>query len=125
MLDHRQHHVAHLAFVLRGHQNDVRIAAKIRDVEQAVMRRAVAADDAGTVHSELHVEILQTDVVNELIESRAAEKSNRSPRPASSLRTPSRRKCDGVLFGNADVERPLGKFFEHLIDAGAVGHRGC
>src|SRR5215213_8880806 len=66
VLQHREEHVAHLAFVFRGHDDDVRYGAKIRDVEQAVMCLAVAAGDAAAIETKLHVEILDADVVYEL-----------------------------------------------------------
>ena len=74
VLDHREQHVAHLAFVLRRHHDDVRHAAQVSDVQQAVMRRAVAAGDAAAVQAELDVQILHADVVNDLIE-RALQES--------------------------------------------------
>ena len=64
VLDHREQHVAHLAFVFRRHQDDVRHGAQIRDVEQAVMSLSVATGDTAAVHAKLHVQILDADVVN-------------------------------------------------------------
>src|SRR6266480_1124578 len=74
MLGHREKHVPHFAFVFRRHQNDVWDAAQISDVEQAMMRWPIAAGDAAAIETELHVEILNADVVNHLIE-RALQKS--------------------------------------------------
>src|SRR5690349_17271316 len=61
VLDHRKQHVAHLAFIFRRHQDDVRNRTQVRDVEQPVVSLAVAAGDATTIETELHVEILNAD----------------------------------------------------------------
>ena len=68
VLDHRVEHVAHLALVLRGHGDDVRDGAQVGDVEEAVVRRPVAADDACAIHAELDVQVLKTNVVDDLVE---------------------------------------------------------
>ena len=47
MFDGRQHHIAEFGLILRSHDGDVRITAKVRDIEQTVMCRAVGADYAG------------------------------------------------------------------------------
>ena len=64
MFGHGEEHVAHFAFVFRRHQDYVRHAAQISDVEQPVMRRAVAAGDASAIETELHIQILNTHVMD-------------------------------------------------------------
>src|SRR5687767_14618018 len=51
VLDHRKHHVAHLAFVLRRHYDDVGHAAKVSDVEQAVMSLAITAGNPAAIET--------------------------------------------------------------------------
>ena len=46
---------------------DVRQAAQVGDVERAVVRRAVVADEAGAVHREHDGQLLQADVVDDLV----------------------------------------------------------
>jgi hypothetical protein len=60
--------------VARGHHHDVRQAAQVGDVEDAVVRRAVVADEAGAVHDERDVELLQADVVDDLVEGALQER---------------------------------------------------
>ena len=74
MVDHRKHHVAHLAFVPRRHEDDIRNGPQVGDVEQAVMRGPIAACDAATVEAKLDVQVLNADVVNELIKSALQER---------------------------------------------------
>ena len=69
MFQHREEHVAHFAFVFRRHEDDVRHWPQVRDVEQAVVRLAVAAGNAAAIETELHVQILNADVVNHLVET--------------------------------------------------------
>ena len=64
MFRHGEEHVAHFAFVFRGHQDYVRHSAQISDVEQPVMRRAVAAGDSSAIETELDVQILNTHVMD-------------------------------------------------------------
>ena len=49
MLEHGVKHVAHLALILRGHENDVRDTPKICDVEKTVVRWTVSTGDAAAV----------------------------------------------------------------------------
>src|SRR5215467_5104614 len=53
MFEHRVEHVAHLAFIFRGHQDDVWHSSQVRDVEQSVMCLTVAAGDAAAVETKL------------------------------------------------------------------------
>ena len=54
-----EHHVREFILVLRRHGDDVRHAAQIGNVEQAMMRRAVVGGKPGAVHAENHRQILQ------------------------------------------------------------------
>src|SRR5687767_11440982 len=58
VLDHCEHHVAHLAFVFRRHHDDVGNGTHVSDVEQAVMSLSVSAGDAAAVETKLDVQIL-------------------------------------------------------------------
>src|SRR5687768_14924968 len=56
VLNHREHHVAHLAFVFRRHDDDVGDGTHVSDVEQAVMSLSVTAGDAAAVETKLDVQ---------------------------------------------------------------------
>src|SRR3982751_246003 len=73
MLDHGEHHVAHLAFVLRRHHYNVWHSTKVSDVEQAMVSLSVAACDSTTIQTELHVQVLNTNVVDQLIKTSLQE----------------------------------------------------
>ena len=72
--------------------DDVRQAAQVGDVEGAVVGRAVVADEAGAVHREHHVQVLEADVVDDLVVGRAGGRSSRSRPPASRPGAPARRR---------------------------------
>src|ERR1044072_685146 len=55
------------------HHGHVRHAAQVGYVQEAVMRRPVAADDTGAIHAELDVEVLQADVVDDLVKGALQE----------------------------------------------------
>src|ERR1051325_9647975 len=112
VLQHREHHVAHLAFVFRRHHDDVWHGAQVRDVEQTMMRLAVAARDTATVETELHVQILDADVVYQLIETTLQEgRVDRADWLQSFARHASGKR-DAVLLGEADVERHMRKILQ-------------
>ena len=68
VLDRRVQHVNQLGLVTWGHQRHVGQLAHVGDVEHAVVRRAVVAHQAGAIHGEDHVQVLQRDVVDDLVE---------------------------------------------------------
>src|SRR6185312_13921031 len=66
-------HVLQLVFVLWNHVDDVRNAAQVADVEEAVMRRAVVATESAAVHAEDDREILQRYIMHYLVEGTLQE----------------------------------------------------
>ena len=110
----------------RGAISDhVRQAAQVGDVEGAVVGRAVVADEAGAVHREDDVELLQADVVDDLVEGALQEgrvdradrlgalraRARRRTAPRAARRCRRRSSCSGS--SSASMSRP-----------GAAGHRG-
>ena len=57
-------HVRELVLVLRLHQRNVRDAAQVSDIEEAVVRGAVARRDAGAIHTEGDRQALQANVMD-------------------------------------------------------------
>ena len=68
VMQRREKHVGQLVFVARVEMDHVGDTAQIADVEKTVMRRAVIAREAAAVHAKHHIEFLQADVVNDLVE---------------------------------------------------------
>src|SRR5690606_1827969 len=60
-------HGAHLVHVTRHGDTDVRDGAQVGQVVDALVRRAVTADQARPVDREHHVEVLEGDVVDHLV----------------------------------------------------------
>ena len=58
-------HIRQLILVFRLHQRDVRDAAQVGDIEEAVVRRAIARRDARAVHAEGDRQALQADVMDD------------------------------------------------------------
>jgi len=63
----RVQQVLQLVFVPRRRNYRVRQHAQIGEVEHALVRLAIVADDPTTVQRKHHGQVLDTDVVNDLI----------------------------------------------------------
>ena len=92
VLDGRVQHVPQFAFVLRRHDHHARDRAQVTQIEHAVMRRSVGSDNTRAVQREDHMEMLQRDVMDDLVERALQERRvDRNDRDAS-LRGKSRRQ---------------------------------
>ena len=118
------HHVGELVFVLGRHEDDFRNAAQIGDVEEAVMRGAVVAGEAGAIHAEKHGKLLQADVVDDRVEGALQEGGVDGADGTIAARGHTGREDDGMFLGDAYVEVALGMARAEEIEAGAVGHGG-
>ncbi len=100
-------HVHQLVLVLRLHQHAVGHAARVREVEQAVVRGAVVGRKPGAIHAEDHGQILQRDVMDDGIVGTLQERRvNRHDR-TKTLRRQAGGKQHRMLLGDADVEKLL------------------
>ena len=98
-------------------------AAQVGDVEDAVVGRAVVADEAGAVHREDDVELLQADVVDDLVERALQEgRVDRADR-LGALERQAGGEQDRLLLGDADVEVVLGLGLLQEVQPGAGVHR--
>ena len=123
MVGHRPEHVDEFVFILRLHVHDVGDVAEVADVEEAVMRRAVVAAQAGAIHAEGDVQILQRDVVNDhvvgaLHEGRVDREERLHP-----LGGEAAGEERGVLLGDPDVVVAVGMLRLEKAEAGAARHR--
>ena len=116
-------HAPQLIFVFRRHDNHVRQMPQIGEIEDAVMRRAVRAHQSGAIKRERHRQILQADIMKNLVIRPLQEgRINRRDRPESFGGQPGG-IGDGVLFGNADIEKPLWERFRKFIQPRSRTHR--
>ena len=116
-------HVDEHRLVARRHQRDVRQAAQVGDVEDAVVRRAVVADQAGAVHREDDGQLLQADVVDDLVVGALQEgRVDRGDR-ARALERQAGGEQQRLLLGDADVEVAVGHRLLEDVEAGAGVHR--
>ena len=102
----------------------VRDVAQHRHVVQALMRFAVIRDDAGTVDGQHDVPVHDRGVIEQLIE-RALQKrrvhgEHRDQSPARQAGG----EGDGVLLGDADVEKAGGEPPREAVEARALLHGG-
>ena len=97
--------------------------AQVREVEGAVMRGAVVADQAGAVDGEDHRQALQADVLDEHVEGALQEGGVDGDHRPHAADGEAGGEDDGVLLGDADVEEALGEAPLELLEAGALRHR--
>ena len=107
VLERRAQHVDEHRLVARGHQHHVGECPQERDVVRAVVGRPVVADEAGAVHAERDVEVLQAHVVDTVIAALEEGRVDRRDR-AQALERQARGEQHGVLLGDADVEVLVG-----------------
>ena len=89
--------------------------AEVGDVEDAVVGRAVVADEPGAVHREDDVQLLQADVVDDLVEGALQEgRVDRADR-LGALEREAGGEQDRVLLGDADV----------VVLPGTLARRAC
>ena len=87
------------------------------------MRRAIAAGNAAAIETELHIQILNADVMNQLIKSALKESGIDRANRFQAFTRHSGGKGHAMLFGDAHIKRSFGKLLQRVADAGAVRHR--
>ena len=112
-------HVHEHRLVARGHQDDVRQAPQVGDIEYAVVGRPVVADQTGAVHREHHVETLEADVVDDLVvgpleEGRVDRRDRLAP-----LERQAGSEQHRLLLGDPDVEVAIGELVLEDVQPGA------
>ena len=105
-------------------ERHLRDAAQIGDVEEAVMRGAVVAGEAGAVHAEEHGKLLQRDIVDDGIEGALQKCGVDGADRTEAARGHAGGEDDGVFLGDAHVEVAARMGGAEEIEAGAVGHGG-
>ena len=120
----RVQHVGEFILILGLHQRDVRHAPQVGDVEETVVRRAIARRNAGAVHAERHRQALQADVMDDHVVGALQESGvNRADRPEVA-----RGQAGGeegrVFLGDADVVILTRQRLLELVKPGTGGHRG-
>lgn len=97
-------HVDEFVLISRLHDRRVRHAAKIREVEKAVVRGPIVGREAGAIHAKCDREILQCDVVNDLVVGALKKCRINGANGTETFRGKAGREQYGVLLGNTDVE---------------------
>ncbi len=98
--------------------------AQVAEIEDTMMGGSVLADQSAAIQEEIHIKILQADIMDHLIVSALQEGGiNRHSRFVS-LRGQSGGKGDGVLFADTDINKALGKILAETFRAGPFRHGG-
>ena len=120
---HRPKHVDKFIFILRLHVHDVRNVPQIADIEQAVMRRAVVAAQAGAIHAKRDVQVLQRDVVNDHVVGALHERRVDRQERFHPLRREPAGEERGVLLCDSDIEIAIGMLRLEKSETGSTRHR--
>ena len=97
---------------------------QVGEVEDAVVRRPVVADEAGAIEREDHRQPLEADVVQHLVEGALQEGRVDGDHRAHPLAGETGGEGHRVLLGDADVEEALRVRGGEGRETGPVGHRG-
>ena len=100
-------HLPAFVFVGRRHDQHVRDAAQVAEVEAAGMGRAVGPDHAAAIDREQHVEVLQRDVVDQLVVGALQEGRIDRHHRLGAFAGHARGQGHRVLFGDGGVEIAL------------------
>ncbi len=112
-------HVAKLGLVGRGHDDEVRQAAEVGEIEGAGVGRTVGTDEAGAVEREADREFLDGDVVHDLVVGALQEGRIDRRERLVALGREAGREGDAVLLGDADIESAIGERLAEVVEAGA------
>ena len=103
-----RNHMREFGFVRRSHEDEIREAAEIGDVERAGVRWPIGADKPGPIDRKAHRKRLNRDIVHDLIVGALQERRIDHAERLETFRRESRRERHRVLFGDANVEESVG-----------------
>ena len=103
--------------------HDVRNVPQIADIEQAMVRRAVVAAQAGAIHAKRDIQVLQRDVMNDHVVGALHERRINGEEWFHSLRRESARKERCVFLGDPDIEIAIGMLRLEKSETGSARHR--
>ena len=93
------------------HNNQIGDSAQKRNIKNTMVGRTIFTNQSGPVHRDYHGELLETDIMNDLIDSPLEKcRVDRHHRLQSLGRHP-RRKGEGMSFRDSDIKELIGKFF--------------
>jgi hypothetical protein len=122
--ERREQHLAALVLVGRRHHGHVRDAAQVRQVERAVMRRAVGPDQAAAIEREHDRQVLQGNVVDQLVVGALQERRVDRDDRLHAVAGEAGRERHRVLFCDAHVEVALRVLLLEAHQPGTLAHRG-
>src|SRR5579872_4940770 len=116
--------MAQFVLVFGGHDLHVGNQTHKCDIENAMLRLTVLANDTGAIQREDDVQVLHADIVDHLIEGALHEGRVNGGNGTHPGGGQPGGESDAVLFGNAHVEIAFGETLVQLIEASSLGHGG-
>ncbi len=117
-------HGAQLIFIFRRHDHHIGKAAQIGKIEKPVMGRTVLTDNPAPVDGKHHRQRFEADIMKDLIVSPLKKCRIYGYHGFEAFGGHTGGECDAMLFGNADIEKPIGIGLGKLNEPGAFGHGG-
>ena len=121
----RVHQTAQFVFVEWRADGQVRNGAQGSKVEGTMMRRTVLADETSTIQTEHHVQVQQCHIVDDVVEGPLCKGTIDITEGQQAVLGHTARECDGMSFGNADIEGALRHLLHHDVHRTACGHGWC
>ena len=106
------------------HDDEIREAGEVGEVEGAGVSGPVGADQPGAIDGEAHRQVLHRDVVHDLVVGALQEGRVDGAEGLETFGRHAGSEGHRVLLGDADVEAALGEGFGEFVEAGAARHRG-
>lgn len=124
IVGHGPEHVDELIFIFGLHVNDPRHVAKVADVEESVVSRAIVSGESTPVHAKADGEALQSHVMNDHVVSPLHESRVDREEGAEAFRGVTTGKEGGVFFRDSGVEVSFWNFLLKGFQFGSAGHGG-
>ena len=115
-------HMHQLGFVGRRHHAHSRHHATVGDIEHAVMSRAIIAHQAGAIQAENHVGLGKRVIDDQLVDGALHKRRIQANDGFLSTERQTARKGNGMLLGNAGIDKALRILFGEFSQPRAVFH---
>jgi hypothetical protein len=122
MIDGRVEHVLKFVFIFWGHDHHVRDYSKKGKIEDAMMSRAVIADNTASVNGERYRQVGQADIMYDLIKGTLQKRRIDGNNGPQAFNGHAGSKGYGMLLGYADIKKSVGKAFREVAQTGSGRH---
>ncbi len=123
IIDRRSEQMLQFVLVLRRHHDRGRQHPEIGEVEESLMRCSVGTHQTRAVQSKGHIQILQTDIVNDLIEGALQKGRVDRGHRLHAFGGETGGECDRMLLGDPDIVETVGMGLLESVEPGSRCHR--